>query len=1559
MSGRHFLGVALMLLSLPVAAQEHPNVQRGFQADKVYLIDGIDNVNLYNGNLTLTIPIGNEYAGNGALHYRFVLSYNSENWDRETYIYDDWDPCHSGGIPPGECGQPYVKTVPSRSSNAGMGWLLTLGRLLSPADPAVNPGPAGQGTAWWSYTGPDGAQHPFAKHDSARSTVMTTVDGSFLRLVPLDNDRWEVDFPDGMTQTFGPVPNENTHRLEQIRDPFGNHLDVTYGTPDWTLTEYDAAGSIVRTHYVRFHDFTTDPVPPSNAPLNYEFGVSQIDLAAFNGQRAIYTINYSTDSIPYGCYGDQRTGETYGSTVPRIQSIVRPDGSQWTAGYLSTGCSEINSLILPTHGRMDWTWTTYSLPTTACRTPLYPDGDAPDLTFSAVDGVASKRLTMTDGQYFDWLYTQSTSLLASWPCPSGQLTQKAQQATTTVLSPDGRKTEHYFSIWNGAASWDPPNSGGSSPFDRSEYALPYTRSNGSDGSGCASAPTSSEFCRSSSEFICNNADCSSSTLLRSHYVRYEGESESSVGRYSSVGFEGFGYRREAAERTVFNDDAGAHVDVVRSDYDGLGHYRTTVTSDSWSGLSRTETTNYNSAKSAVTVDPMTWTNTPSDNRPPYSAPWLLNLFDRTTTTANGTTLKSEFCFNSGTGFLERKRTLANASQRQTNDLLAVFDNRIDEQLTLGNLRRERYYGGDTAPLSSDFDTCTTAVGDAPYTLTHEYAFGALKNTQYGGGITFRSLDLSIDQNTGLPVSSTDPAGLQTTYAYDAQGRLVKEAPPGLAWTSYTYRPTDTPASIVVQQWPYGGQPTGTALTERRLYYDGVGRVIQARTKMPDNWSVTQTTYDAFGRTLTSSMPEYRSDGSWDSTFTPANQQSFVYDPFGHATRVTAADNTYTSWDYVGMRQITRHSFLNTPPVEQITTELHDGLDRLWQVSEPGSISTTYDYDAGGHLKTVTMSTPESSQIRRFDYDGRGLLQSEQHPELDTSGGGSVVYSQYDARGHARQRVTGSGAAAITVVLSYDPAERLEKVWDLSGTHLLKEFLFGDRVSGAPLNTAGKLWKAKRYNSVPGVSGDTLVTETLAYGSNGLVSSKTTAVDSGGVNLQTFSQSYGYNDLGNPVTVTYPACPSCPANGGISTLTRTFDHGLLTAVGSYASSITYHADGIVKEVDHPGSIVDSIADDRGMGRPGRIDVKGCPISATITPQQPSMCVNTSNSATVTTTAGAAYTWWIENGTITSQTSSSISFTSATAGTVILHVTVTVAGCSPVSAQTSVTVTSSASITSGLPVDPSPIAPGTTATLMVQASGSNLTYQWYEGVASDTSHPVTGQTNASFTTPALTVSKNYWVRVSSSGCGTADSRTATVTVLAAPASVQATTESDTTKVMIVWSAVSNAGSYVVQVAPNINGPFSDVGLATTSLSAEHNAGSSASPVAYVYRVVSLDAQGRRSPALSPMDFAVTATTLFSDEPILKAATPIRAIHIVELRNAIDKVRIAAGKTPLWQGAAPPSGTVTSDPITSLLAGFNDARAAFSLPGFVWSAGTPSPQSGGAIRSEHIQEVRNALR
>jgi hypothetical protein len=63
----------------------------------------------------------------------------------------------------------------------------------------------------------------------------------------------------------------------------------------------------------------------------------------------------------------------------------------------------------------------------------------------------------------------------------------------------------------------------------------------------------------------------------------------------------------------------------------------------------------------------------------------------------------------------------------------------------------------------------------------------------------------------------------------------------------------------------------------------------------------------------------------------------------------------------------------------------------------------------------------------------------------------------------------------------------------------------------------------------------------------------------------------------------------------------------------------------------------------------------------------------------------------------------------------------------------------------------VLPGNGATLSVTATGTFLTYQWYEGPAGTMTTPMTGATSATFVTPPVTGEKYYWCRVLSGAAG----------------------------------------------------------------------------------------------------------------------------------------------------------------------------------------------------------------
>jgi hypothetical protein len=100
----------------------------------------------------------------------------------------------------------------------------------------------------------------------------------------------------------------------------------------------------------------------------------------------------------------------------------------------------------------------------------------------------------------------------------------------------------------------------------------------------------------------------------------------------------------------------------------------------------------------------------------------------------------------------------------------------------------------------------------------------------------------------------------------------------------------------------------------------------------------------------------------------------------------------------------------------------------------------------------------------------------------------------------------------------------------------------------------------------------------------------------------------------------------------------------------------------------------------------------------------------------------------------------------------------------------------------PVDPPPIYPNTGQVVTMTATGTNVTYQWYQSTTpGDVSMPVGGATDSTLSIYSIPGTQYYWVRVTGT-CGSVDSIAVSVsvypTITQQPASVAVTTGSSAT-------------------------------------------------------------------------------------------------------------------------------------------------------------------------------------
>jgi hypothetical protein len=166
-----------------------------------------------------------------------------------------------------------------------------------------------------------------------------------------------------------------------------------------------------------------------------------------------------------------------------------------------------------------------------------------------------------------------------------------------------------------------------------------------------------------------------------------------------------------------------------------------------------------------------------------------------------------------------------------------------------------------------------------------------------------------------------------------------------------------------------------------------------------------------------------------------------------------------------------------------------------------------------------------------------------------------------------------------------------------------------------------------------------------------------------------------------------------------------------------------------------------------------------------PQNKSISLGSSTSLSVTAsgTAPLSYQWFIGNsGDTSTPTGSNSSALNNLSPTTTTSYWVRITNSCPGSVDSNtatVTVTCTNAAITTHPANKT-ITEGQSTTLSVSATGSNRSYQWYEGSSGDTSNPI--GTNSSSITVSPNETTNYWVRVSAACGPPADSNTATVTV-----------------------------------------------------------------------------------------------------------------------------------------------------------------------------------------------------
>ncbi len=188
--------------------------------------------------------------------------------------------------------------------------------------------------------------------------------------------------------------------------------------------------------------------------------------------------------------------------------------------------------------------------------------------------------------------------------------------------------------------------------------------------------------------------------------------------------------------------------------------------------------------------------------------------------------------------------------------------------------------------------------------------------------------------------------------------------------------------------------------------------------------------------------------------------------------------------------------------------------------------------------------------------------------------------------------------------------------------------------------------------------------------------------------------------------------------------------------------------------------------------------------------------------------------------------------------------------------------------------------------------------------------------------------------------------TVSSVAAPTGLTATA-SGTAQVNVTWNAVAGADSYEVWRSVDGHAYALAGNPASTSFS---DLGVSAGKT-YLYRVRTID--GLQT---SPFSNVKVATTIvFTDDPIVAGSTRIKAVHMSELRSAINAMRASASLPLLAADATIGSGQrIRAQHITDVRTALSEARASIGLPSLSYTDATLT-----LIKAAHVQELRERVK
>jgi len=1063
----HYLGTAAMLVLalMPNSIAFEDDMEKtGFSPSHVLASSAEDNIDLYSGNLSFSVPIFSISSAPG-FGYSVALTYNSKVWslaDRDGTVNDP------------------IKIKPIARSEVGLGWRIRTARIWKQKDDSNCQSCANA----WSYEDESGNISSLAEIPSGSDTYYT-LDNTWIKAKRYHSSgsttMWEAWKSDGRKLTF----------QHQVQKNFGDHGGGGYvaeadgNTRGWYVTQVDSADGLHHIYYtydsakrysltsvrdelnrqVDFISVTTIQNSDTNSSKTIDGGyITEIRYPRFaSSAKAVCTLSYSMRNLSItqleATSSHDFTSGSSGDNTLLLTGISCPSGVTHSFSYDADGSltGELKRRTQPTGAAIDYEYRTYDLESFSRNAgPRDEDCDPGSchgalITKTSSRGVTKKSITGTDiaaPHAQVWEYTRTITTTSSGGiCGAGQ--HETQVSATVLKDPFGNATKSTFFLTN-----DETKVG----FNGS---LVSTGTYEGDVDGTLKRSDESHFTSDGmAGLTCSTQAFQKNIRSDRQVTRYSDTSPEMASKIEYADWDSYGHYRQKCEYALFqySNDNDLSTDFTMCEpTDTPGPYRRTVT-----------------AYNCTQTDSATCTANPATDT--LISNWVLNTYDYTAVqdlnSGSWRTLRfTDYTF--GTQAAERGKILTSRAYLNPNGLYQPTPTATGDVLVTWAYNSSTGY-----PTSK---TESFADGSSSRQATFTFSSGRVSQKKFTGK-DWWALDRDIDGSTGRVSAERDTAGIQTGFEWDDLGRLTKI---NLASTELdTVISYPSLKETVVTRT----KTSGTDYTEERYFYDDLARVKKKSRRINgDSGPVTAyqcTGYDAAGRAATESVWSTSSScsgaGVTETAYSPSGLSTGPFDPLGRVRRLRLPDYSSdgttkeTTTSYSGLTKSVTISGIRTWTsgtagwTSSRTDYTTDAFGRLAQVT-PINVGVdaaiaSYSYDANNQLTTVDVSHGTLHQLRTFTYDKLGRNTSATNPE-----NGLVTTNKFDPRGNALEITDARGTASgYTFKSTFDVADRLlttDRIGD--GT---PDFSFTESSTGWTANTKWHLHDSTMGCGLPAFSG---------------------------------------------------------------------------------------------------------------------------------------------------------------------------------------------------------------------------------------------------------------------------------------------------------------------------------------------------------------------------------------------------------------------------------------------------------------------------------------------------------